>query len=88
MLSSVLLSALQSIHDKRTTSITQPEGILIDDLEDQDHDKSYTSMSTDPQDLKHKSVQTTVEMQRVWPMADTFLFSLQIKLRQWSLQRI
>src|SRR5271155_524357 len=27
------------------------------DLEDQDHDKSYTSMSTDPQDSKHKSVQ-------------------------------
>jgi hypothetical protein len=35
------------------------------DLEVQDRDRSYTSTSTDPQDSKHKSVQTTVEMQRV-----------------------
>jgi hypothetical protein len=35
------------------------------DLKGQDHDRSYTSMSTDLQDSKQKSVQTTVEMQHV-----------------------
>ena len=43
-------------------------GRVIDGgLKDQDHDRSYISMSTDPQRSKHKSVQTmtTVEMQGV-----------------------
>jgi hypothetical protein len=37
------------------------------DLKDQDHNRSYTSMSTDPQDLKRQSVRTitTVAMRGV-----------------------
>ena len=64
-----LLSTQRTTVDSRQEAhVRHSTGRVTDgDLKDQDLDGSHTSMSTDLQDSKHKSVQTitTVEMQGV-----------------------